>query len=227
MGETNVPYRVLELLLEQQVDDHTADLALAAVSGDDELEATLAGQAPERPQPAETAPAPAGAFLTSISVRGFRGVGPEAKVTLSPGPGLTIIAGRNGSGKSSLAEGLEYALTSTTYRRQQGTRFAERWRNLHDPEPCQIAVELAQESVGRSTIAVEWTRGETDEGAGRVTFQPHGKPRQEGLDDLGWTPALDTYRPLLSYEELGGLLREKGSDLAAACRGHRRLDRPA
>lgn len=213
MNEANLEYRVLELLLEQRVDDDTCDLALAAVSGTDELDAALAGRAPERPESGETSSTPAGAFLSSISVRGFRGVGAETKVNLNPGPGLTIVSGRNGSGKSSLAEGLEYALTSTTYRWRQGTRFTERWRNLHRPEPCRITVDLAQEGVGRSTIAVEWAADETAEGAGRVTFQTQGRPRQEGLGDLGWAAALDTYRPLLSYEELGGLLRETGSSL--------------
>jgi hypothetical protein len=42
---------------------------------------------------------PAGAFLKTISVRGFRGIGPEAHPRIRPGPGLTIVTGRKGSGK--------------------------------------------------------------------------------------------------------------------------------
>jgi hypothetical protein len=37
--------------------------------------------------------------------RGLRGIGPRQTLELVPGPGLTVVAGRNGSGKSSFAEG--------------------------------------------------------------------------------------------------------------------------
>ena len=66
----------------------------------------------EPAQPAE----PVGAYLESISVRGFRGIGPKLVVPLQPGPGLIVIAGRNGSGKSTLAEALELALTGRNSR---------------------------------------------------------------------------------------------------------------
>jgi len=118
-----------------------------------------------------------------LAVEGFRGIGSKAMINFRPGPGLVIVAGRNGSGKSSLAEGLEYALTSTTYRWKLGTRFIERWRNLHHPEPCKITVELAQEDVGKSKIVASWPAGSSSDSDGHVTYQPHGQPRREGLDD--------------------------------------------
>jgi hypothetical protein len=52
---------------------------------------------------------PVGAYLRSITVQGFRGIGAEVTLPFRPGPGLTVVAGRNGSGKSTLAEGLELA----------------------------------------------------------------------------------------------------------------------
>lgn len=54
---------------------------------------------------------PPGIYVSSISVEGFRGIGPSATLPLQPGPGLTLVVGRNGSGKSSFAEGLELLLT--------------------------------------------------------------------------------------------------------------------
>jgi AAA domain len=64
-----------------------------------------------RPASPATAADPVGAYLSSITVEGFRGIGPESKLTVKEGPGLTLVVGRNGSGKSSFAEGLEVLLT--------------------------------------------------------------------------------------------------------------------
>ncbi|WP_280314977.1 AAA family ATPase [Nocardia wallacei] len=61
-------------------------------------------------------PGPSGIFLRTIRVRGFRGIGPEAALELRPGPGLTLVVGRNGSGKSSFAEAAELALTGVNRR---------------------------------------------------------------------------------------------------------------
>jgi chromosome segregation protein len=54
--------------------------------------------------------------IKRIELSGFRGV--KNKITVPLGPGFTIITGRNGSGKSSICDALEYALT------HQLTRFS-------------------------------------------------------------------------------------------------------
>ena len=43
-------------------------------------------------------------------LEGFRGIVLRAELELTPGPGLTLVIGRNGSGKSSFAEALEVLL---------------------------------------------------------------------------------------------------------------------
>jgi len=95
-------------------------LIFGALEGDAFFDEVLHGAAgpivrPERIEATEVAE-PVGAYLKSITVAGFRGVGPELKVPLFPGPGLVVIAGRNGSGKSTIAEALEMALTGSSYR---------------------------------------------------------------------------------------------------------------
>ena len=113
----------------------------------------------ERPNPAESAPVlePAGAYLQSITVSGFRGVGPEVRVPLPPGLGLVVIAGRNGSGKSTIAEALEMALTGESYRWKNKTAvWTENWRNLHDSASTAIRVEIAEEGCGVTTIGLDW-----------------------------------------------------------------------
>ena len=88
-------------------------------------------------------------FLTTIKVSGFRGIGSTAKLDLHPAPGLTVISGRNGSGKSSFAEALELALTGTSYRwRERQSLWSESWRNLHKP----IRVRSASISPARTAV---------------------------------------------------------------------------
>ena len=79
---------------------------------------------------------PVGAYLESITVQGFRGIGPKVTVPLKPGAGLIVIAGRNGSGKSTLAEALELALTGRNFRwdHQKGQVWSQAWRRP-SPDP--------------------------------------------------------------------------------------------
>jgi len=147
----------------------------------------------------------AGTFLTAISVEGFRGVGPAARLDLYPAPGLMVVSGRNGSGKSSFAEALELALTGTSYRwRNKETLWAETWQNLHHPSPCEIRIGFTREGRGPFTVGMEWGPGETLS-ARTAWTQVGAEKRVEGTDGLGWSRPLEVYRPLLSYEELGRL----------------------
>ena len=52
---------------------------------------------------------------------------------------------------------------------------------------------------------------------GEAVVQPHGKPRTT-LDEVGWAEVLGTYRPFLSYNELGSMLDEgRGSGDVRRC----------
>jgi len=190
-------------------------LVLAALEGaaalDAQLQSTAAPRADARPAK-EAAPPPPTAYLGSIAVQGFRGIGPLSTLELAPGPGLTLVIGRNGSGKSSFAEALELLLTGDTYRWARRTAvWREGWRNLHSPEAA-ITATFALDGVrGPCTVSMRW-----DEGAGldqsTTAAQVHGKPKTT-LDALGWQEPLAMYRPFLSYNELGSMLDEGPSKL--------------
>lgn len=197
--------------------DESTVLVLAALESDAELAAALRdgrdeASVPRPPAPPESAP-PVGAFVTSIRVEGFRGIGPAAELTLHPSPGLTVVAGRNGSGKSSFSEALELALTGNSYRwKERNALWSEHWRNLHSPAAASIRVGLAEDGIGTTTVGVDWADG-AGLGDRQVWVQRAGGRRESGSASLGWSRPLELYRPILSYEELGGILQEGPSRL--------------
>ena len=142
--------------------EEAASLLLAACEGDDALTAELSGEDREgRERDAGRADAePAGAYLRAITVSGFRGVGPAATLELEPGPGLTVVVGRNGSGKSTFADGLEVLLTGNLRRWQELTAaWHDSWRNLHAPHPVRIAADLLLEDAGLAVAERSWEGG--------------------------------------------------------------------
>ncbi|MEV6278296.1 AAA family ATPase [Nocardia sp. NPDC051832] len=154
-----------------------------------------------------------GIFLKAIRVRGFRGIGQETTLELPPGPGLTLVVGRNGSGKSSFAEAAELALTGGN-RRWDGRSAAwrEGWRNLHTDDSTRIELELLTAGSDPAiTIVKEW-EPEAQLAEAHWT-ENRAAQRNSRFDPTRWAPVLDLYRPFLSYSELGALVDGKPSDL--------------
>jgi recombinational DNA repair ATPase RecF len=188
-------------------------LVLAALAGFASLEAALAGAAgPRRLPDAQAAPTPSGTFLQSITVEGFRGIGPARTLDVTPGPGLTLVVGRNGSGKSSFAEAFEVLLTGDSLRwKERAAVWREGWRNLHHAAASITATFLVEGERTPCVVSRRWAP-EADFGAATIAVQRTGEPGQT-LDALGWAGALQTHRPFLSYNELGSLLDEGPSKL--------------
>lgn len=196
--------------------DEVALLVLAALEGDDELDGYLDdGVAVTRPEPstANDEVEAHGVVLTSIKVEGFRGIGPACELRIAPKPGLTIVAGRNGSGKSSFSEAFELVLTGGTYRwANKSAEWREQWRNLHHPSAA-VSVGLVEEGVGPITVTSMWADKESSVESRTVKAQVTGKTQVDGIEHLGWKRALEQFRPILSYDELGGMLEGKQSEL--------------
>ncbi|MFJ8616554.1 AAA family ATPase [Streptomyces clavifer] len=151
-------------------------------------------------------------FLRSISAAGWRGIGPATTLELRPEAGLTVIAGRNGSGKSSFAEAAEMALTGDNRRWQGRTKvWTEGWRNLHDRSAPQVAVALSiGDSSAPATVRRTW-QGERLEDA-RTVAERSDTPDAE-LRELIDTEKLALYRPFLPYSELGAMINGKQTEL--------------
>ncbi|MFC1429206.1 AAA family ATPase [Streptacidiphilus sp. N1-3] len=156
-----------------------------------------------------------GVYLASVTAEGFRGIGPAATLDLPPGPGLTIVQGRNGSGKSSFAEGIEVAVTGHNRRWEdddgkvvQGLQ-RDGWRNLHHTVARRLELQL--QVSGRTepvVITRSWSGDAFDESTAAVTgLGPAAQP----LTALGWEEDLRAFRPILSYSELGQMMTAKPS----------------
>ncbi|WP_157754720.1 AAA family ATPase [Nigerium massiliense] len=211
MGEAQrLADTVWKALDSSDLDEEVKYLVAAAVEGQQAFDSYLGGGAlPAKPDDAltEAVEDPAGAYLTRIGVEGFRGVGPHAKLPLAPGPGLTVVTGRNGSGKSSFAEAVEIALTGRYSRAaDRPAEWSRGWRNLHHDTACVdvgLVIEGGADAV--ATVRCTWAKEATLVEEATVVLQ-RGRGRAEALAALGWADALTTYRPFLSHNELGQVL---------------------
>jgi energy-coupling factor transporter ATP-binding protein EcfA2 len=210
---------LLEIVLERLGGDplpvEAEALLLAAFEGDQALATQLnAPPARRRARQATDVPAkdPVGAYLRSLTVKGFRGIGPAATLEVSPGPGLTLVVGRNGSGKSSFAEALEVLLTGTLMRWAPPAPAVVKggWRCKHASGDTEISAEFLIEGSGRTTVARTWASG-ADLTSSTEWLQRAGDKRAP-VTALGWDADLREYRPFLSHSELEAFFG-KPSDL--------------
>ena len=112
--------------------------------------------------------------------------------------------GRNGSGKSSVAEALELLLTGENRRWEHRSAASKAgWRNLHWTGPVVISATLAVEGERHPvTVRREWVPG-ADLSAG--ADHADGVVGASARVVLGWDESIATYRPFLLYNELGSI----------------------
>jgi recombinational DNA repair ATPase RecF len=218
---------VLKRLDQVPLDENAESVLLAACDGEAMLADQLSGGTGQAEASASTPvrPQPAGAYLRSITAAGFRGVGAAATLAVEPGPGLTLVVGRNGSGKSSFAEALEVLLTGNLRRwKELTTVWREGWRNLHQTETLSLSAELLLEDAGRAKVRRWWDPGARLDQS-HADLQVAGGDHTS-LDELGWRDALVTFRPFLSHSELETLVRGPSElyDLLSAVLGLDDLD---
>lgn len=214
--EESLRSEIMEALgADEEVEELVANLVDAACEGDDAIASVLRGEAREAKPPADRAGEAPGAFIEEIQVTGFRGVGQRVKLNLHPGPGLTIVFGRNGSGKSSFSEGLETLLTGSCSRfiGRRSKLWEKGWRNLHAMDRARIDAKLTIEGQQPLHLVRSWRKG-ADLHESQLDARFEDKT-ETSLEELGFKEALAEFRPFLSHPELGALVEEpsKAHDL--------------
>ena len=192
--------------------DAAGDLILAAFSGTSAVDGALRGElesATRSGGPGASSKPPAAVYLTAIEVEGFRGIGPPTTLTIDPGPGLTLVVGRNGSGKSSFSEALEMTLLGTNQRWEQRVKvWRDGWQNLHHRH-TRVAARFTVDGRRQPLeVARVWKEGD---GVDASTLYIDGRPAS--AETLGWARHLAAYPPLLSHNELEHALDREQSKL--------------
>lgn len=96
--------------------------------------------------------------LSSMTVRGFRGI--RETLDLQLGRRLTIIYGGNASGKSSLTQAIEFALSGQVIDHEDNPIAARYLGNAMDPKPGRVSLRLTDGNTEYSLeAATDETRG--------------------------------------------------------------------
>ena len=182
---------VVDQVSQAGLSDDVGLLVLAACEGQDQLDAVLGGEPMPRPRAGEDTGEgePVGAYLGSVRVEGFRGIGPEATVGLAPGPGLILVVGRNGSGKSSFAEALELLLTrdSRRWSKPRSAVWREGWRNVHHTGQTRLLADLIIDGqAGPTRVTRSW------DSPSRNGPPRHSSPGSSCESPSGWATASST-----------------------------------
>ncbi len=154
----------------------------------------------------------AAVFLSSLRVNGFRGIGHEVQVEFEPAPGLTVVSGRNGSGKSSIAESMDVLLTGSSDRwRGRNVTWRDAWQHLSGIDTAITAKFVVAGVPGGVVLEHRTKAGVKPDDAPPVSVSWPGSSAKTLLA-CGWAESVRQFRPFLSYNELGGLIEGTGAD---------------
>lgn len=137
--------------------------------------------------------------LSRIEIAGFRGVRDPIDLRLSPG--FTVISGRNGSGKSTFCDAIEYVFTGDIRRESDYSENQEdytdyiRWRGEEQPpDGTYVRLHIQGEEGGEIVLEREWDkhlvvrRGVGGDGAPDSAFDHAEKEVVSRLCDPGQAP---------------------------------------
>ncbi|KAJ7530211.1 hypothetical protein O6H91_15G085200 [Diphasiastrum complanatum] len=137
-----------------------------------------------------------GAYIKSLSLRGFKSFGGDAQ-TITFSKGMNLIAGANGSGKSNILDAICFALCERTSSLR--VHHICEVQSSDTDEPCEVALEIANETTHATQVITSLS----------VKLLPDGASRQIKLD--GKLKALKEVKEFLREKRL--LLEETSAVL--------------
>src|SRR5882762_9762692 len=100
--------------------------------------------------------------IAQLEVSGFRGIRDRTEIWFPAG--FAIIVGRNGAGKSTVCDAIEFALTGTITRHRSGSEKGENidqylwWRGADSPPKRYVSLTLVDEG-GREYVITRRSDG--------------------------------------------------------------------
>jgi energy-coupling factor transporter ATP-binding protein EcfA2 len=141
--------------------------------------------------------------LLRVTIDGYQGVGAPLTVDLDPTPGVTVLIGRNGSGKSSIADAIETALHGEPRAPSSTGRGgkAPLWEREHcgrDAAEAHVEVTLL---AGQETLTLDVRIAPDGTVAGRTARHTaaDGSTIEVDLNTTPWRSALAGHRPVFGY----------------------------
>ncbi|MEV0459258.1 hypothetical protein [Catellatospora methionotrophica] len=134
-------------------------------------------------------------YLKSVRVRGHIGVGEQPiELGLTPAPGLTLITARNGTGKTSVADGIRHNLSGGSPRSYQV---------LADNVHCGDREILVTVTNGRRDIEIACGPD------ARVSWRD--ATTTSAAPPPAWAEAFARYMPVLLYPEVSQVIQDPGN----------------
>ncbi|RZT84910.1 RecF/RecN/SMC family protein [Pseudonocardia sediminis] len=141
--------------------------------------------------------------LLRVSIDGYQGVGAPLTIDLDPTPGVTVLIGRNGSGKSSIADAIETALHGEPRAPASNGKGgkAPLWERQHcgrDATQAHVEVTLL---AGEETLTLGVRIAPDGSVTGRTARHAaaDGTTTDVDLDTTSWRSALAGHRPVFGY----------------------------
>ncbi|WP_083451499.1 AAA family ATPase [Leucobacter celer] len=144
-------------------------------------------------------------ILEKVSIQGYRGIANNEPLVLvfDPTPGITVLHGLNGAGKSSISDAIEIALTGETPAKTGGTAGRAA---LWDPIHLARGAAIAQVEVVLSAKEYRLTLQAEIDSAGNVQTHKADLSGPGGVAsielDASWRQSLASHQPVFAYASL-------------------------
>ncbi|MBF4623312.1 AAA family ATPase [Clavibacter sp. VKM Ac-2872] len=143
--------------------------------------------------------------LEKVSIMGFRGVVNDTplEIIFDPTPGITVLHGLNGAGKSSISDAVDIALSGRIAQNAKGKAGSARlWDPIHlarGASRAQVILTLVGDDKRLTLQAILDADGAVE--SHQATLQQSGDEATIELD-ASWNEALVSHQPVFAYASL-------------------------